>query len=461
MIDQLFDAQRKAFRANPNPPAKERQRNLDIVANILRDNADQIARAISDDFGHRSVLETRLIEIFPTLEDVKHARKHVARWMRADRVSTAVWFRPARSRIIKQPLGVVGIIAPWNYPVNLSIAPLAAALAAGNRVIVKMSELTPKTGELLAKLFGEQMNRDLVAIVNGGVSVAKEMTAKPFDHLLFTGSTAVGRTVMEAASRNLTPVTLELGGKSPAIIAPGFDLARAAQRIMLGKCLNAGQTCIAPDYVLLPRDQVDAFRKCAIDVVRAFYPAGAASDDYTSIVSDSHMSRLTNWLNEARDGGATVDRIGDDVVSKRKFAPTLVSGAPADSHVMREEIFGPILPLIPYDSLDGALQHVADRPRPLAMYYFDDDSARVEHVLETSIAGGVTVNDTLLHYAQDSLPFGGVGASGMGSYHGVHGFNTFTKMKGVLLQSRVNGGPFLLPPFGNRLEKLLKLMIGK
>lgn len=460
MIDEIFDVQQKAFQANPNPPASERKRNLEIIERILRDNVDRIARAISDDFGNRASLETQLIEIFPTIEDVRHARKNVARWMRTERVSTSKWFRPGRSRIVKQPLGVVGIIAPWNYPINLSVAPLAAALAAGNRAIVKISELTPNTGELLAKLIGEEMNRDLVAIVNGGVSLAKEMSAKPFDHLLFTGSTAVGKTVMEAASKNLTPVTLELGGKSPTIIAPGYSLQHAAERIMLAKLLNAGQTCIAPDYVLLPRDQVDTFRALAIKTANAYYPNGATSNDYTSIISDHHMTRLTEWLDEAKRAGATVDQMGDSDVKSRKFAPAILSNVSAQTHVMREEIFGPILPLVPYDSLDGALRYVAERPRPLAMYYFDNDSARVNSVLETSMAGGVTVNDTLIHYAQDALPFGGVGASGMGSYHGVHGFNTFTKMKGVYLQSRINGGALLTPPFGGRVQKLLKLIIG-
>ncbi|MEO7996533.1 MAG: coniferyl aldehyde dehydrogenase [Gemmatimonadaceae bacterium] len=460
MIDQIFDAQQQAFRANPNPSASERKKHLGSVVELLRENADGIARAINDDFGHRSTHETTLLEIFPTIEDARHARKNVARWMRTDRVSTALWFRPARSRIIKQPIGVVGIVAPWNYPINLSVGPLIAALAAGNRAMIKMSELTPNTGALLAKLFGERFNRDLVSFINGGVGVAKEMCSKPFDHLLFTGSTTVGKSVMQAASGNLTPVTLELGGKSPAVVAPGYPIDRAAQRIMLGKCLNAGQTCIATDYVLLPRDQVDAFRTAAIAAVKTFYPDGTSSGDYTSIVSDHHMTRLTEWLREATASGARVDRVGLDDVNARKFAPTLLSDVAANTRVMQEEIFGPILPIVPYDSLDGALQYIADRPRPLAMYYFDDNGGRTNHVLETSIAGGVSVNDTMFHFAQDSLPFGGIGASGMGSYHGVHGFNTFTKMKGVFYQSRVNGGSLLFPPFGTRIERLLKLIIG-
>jgi coniferyl-aldehyde dehydrogenase len=459
MIDHIFAEQQKAFRANPNPSARERRANLETVGAILRENADRIVHAISEDFGHRSKHETQLLELFPTLEDVRHATSNVARWMRTERVSTGVWFKPGRSRIVRQPLGVVGIVVPWNYPINLSIGPLVAALAAGNRAMIKMSELTPSTGELLSKIFGERMNRDLVAIVNGSAAVAKEFSSKAFDHLLFTGSTAVGKSVMNAASANLTPVTLELGGKSPAIVAPGYSIEKSAERIALGKFLNAGQTCIAPDYVLVPREQINAFRDAVAGVVRRYYPQGTASDDYTSIISASHIQRLSEWRAEALQHGAIELRLGEDDVDRRKFAPTILVNADVNTRVMRDEIFGPILPLVGYDSLDGALRYVADRPRPLAMYYFDNDGSRVDHVLQTSIAGGVTVNDTMLHFAQDSLPFGGVGASGMGSYHGVHGFNTFTKQKGVFIQSRVNGGGFLVPPFGAGLEKILRVLL--
>ena len=410
MIDATFDSQRQAFLKNPNPPARERRANLDAVIRILTGNSDRIAQAISADFGNRSHHETQLLEIFPTLLEAKLARKQVARWMQSERVSTAVWFKPARSRIIKQPLGVVGIVAPWNYPVTLSVGPLIAALAAGNRAMIKMSEFTPQTGELLAKLFGEELNGDLVTFVNGGAETAKAMCAKPFDHLLFTGSTSVGRSVMSAAAQNLTPVTLELGGKSPAVIAPGYSMDQAAHRIMFGKCLNAGQTCIAPDYVLLPRADVDAFRSAAIRVVKKFYPSGTSASDYTSIVNDHHMTRLLEWRREAESLGARVDLVGDDELRTRKFAPTILCDVDLAAKVMSEEIFGPILPLVAYDSLDGALRFVADRPRPLAMYYFDDDTARIDDVLNTSIAGGVTVNDTMFHFAQDALPFGGIGA---------------------------------------------------
>lgn len=459
MIDGTFDAQRRAFQANPNPSAGERRANLGLVCDVLRDHADDIARAISADFGHRSHHETRLLEIFPTLEEAKHARRNVGRWMKSERVRTGLWFRPGRSRIVKQPLGVVGIVAPWNYPIILSVGPLIAALAAGNRAMIKMSELSPSTGALLAELFGQRMDNNLVAFINGGVDVAKAMCAKPFDHLLFTGSTPVGRSVMQAASANLTPVTLELGGKSPAIIAPGYSAEKAARRVMLGKCLNAGQTCIAPDYVLLPRAELPAFRDAAIRIVAEFYPSGTAGDDYTSIVSDQHLHRLLDWVREASASGARIDRVGADDIRARKMAPTIVSDVSLDLRVMQEEIFGPVLPLVPYDTLDEALRLVASKPRPLAMYYFDDDSARTERVLTTSMAGGVTVNDTMFHFAQDALPFGGVGASGMGSYHGIHGFHTFTKQKGVFFQSRVNGGTLVSPPFGGRIERLLRFMI--
>ncbi|MEP6832665.1 MAG: coniferyl aldehyde dehydrogenase [Gemmatimonas sp.] len=458
MIDAAFDSQRKAFQQNPNPSARERRANIDVVCHILSEHTDKIAHAISNDFGHRSQTETRLMEIFPTLSNGQHARKYVARWMRTERVRTGTWFRPGRSYIVKQPLGVVGIVAPWNYPINLSIGPLIAALAAGNRAMVKLSEFTPRTSELLDRLFGERLNRDLVTFVQGGAAEAKAMCAKPFDHLLFTGSTAVGHSVMTAAAANLTPVTLELGGKSPVIIAPGYSIDHAARRVMLGKCLNAGQTCIAPDYVLLPRAEVAAFRDAAIKAVAQYYPRGMGSDDYTSIVNDHHFNRLRDWVLEAQAHGARIDRIGADKPDARKFAPVLVSDAPLNIRVMQEEVFGPILTLVAYDSLQGALRFIAERPRPLAMYYFDRSVKRTRSVLEQSIAGGVTVNDTMLHFAQDALPFGGVGTSGMGSYHGVHGFNTFTKMKGVYHQSRVNGAHLLNPPFGRTIERLLRLL---
>lgn len=459
-LDTIFQLQCDAFRRQPNPPAGERQAHLDAVCRLLLEHGDAIAAAIDADFGHRSVHETRILEIFPALQTAKHARARVARWMRPERKSVSVWFMPGRARIVKQPLGVVGIIVPWNYPLYLAVGPLVSALAAGNRVVVKMSEFTPRLGELFAQLIESYFARDLVAVVNGGVDVAQAFAAKPFNHLLFTGSTAVGQQVMRAAAENLTPVTLELGGKSPVIIAPGFPINVAARRIIWGKCLNAGQTCIAPDYVLLPEAEVQRFIDSGRDEVQRFYPDSIASADYSAIINPRHYSRLLGYLEDARAKGAQVLALADgESESTRKLPPTIITGVSDDMRVMQEEIFGPLLPLVPYRHLDEALGYVAEHPRPLAMYYFDNERARIERVLHDSIAGGVTVNDTMLHIAQDELPFGGVGASGMGQYHGEEGFNTFSKRKGVFVQSRLNGLSLFKPPFGRLVETLFKLML--
>ena len=459
-LDSIFQLQRDAFHRQPNPPAGERRAHLDAVCRLLLEHGDAIAAAIDADFGHRSVHETRILEIFPALQTAKHARARVGKWMRPERKSVVVWFMPGRARVVKQPLGVVGIIVPWNYPLYLAVGPLVSALAAGNRVMVKMSEFTPRLGELFAHLIGSYFARDHVAVVNGGVEVAQAFAAKPFDHLLFTGSTSVGRQIMRTAAENLTPVTLELGGKSPAIIAPDFPIDVAARRIIWGKCLNAGQTCIAPDYVLLPEAEVQRFIDSGRDEVRQFYPESIASADYSAIINARHYSRLLGYLEDARAKGAQVVALADgESQSTRKLPPTIVTGVSDDMRLMQDEIFGPLLPLVPYRHLDEALAYVADHPRPLAMYYFDYDRGRIERVLQESMAGGVTVNDTMLHIAQDELPFGGVGASGMGQYHGEEGFSTFSKRKGVFLQSRLNGLWLFKPPFGKLVETLFKLML--
>ena len=355
-LDSIFQLQRDAFHRQPNPPAGERRAHLDAVCRLLLEHGDAIAAAIDADFGHRSVHETRILEIFPALQTAKHARARVAKWMRPERKSVVVWFMPGRARVVKQPLGVVGIIVPWNYPLYLAVGPLVSALAAGNRVMVKMSEFTPRLGELFAQLIGSYFARDHVAVVNGGVDVAQAFAAKPFDHLLFTGSTSVGRQIMRAAAENLTPVTLELGGKSPAIIAPDFPIDVAARRIIWGKCLNAGQTCIAPDYVLLPEAEVQGFIDSGRDEVRQFYPESVASADYSTIINARHYSRLLGYLEDARAKGAQVVALaGGESQSTRKLPPTIVTGVSDDMRVMQDEIFGPLLPLVPYRHLDEAL----------------------------------------------------------------------------------------------------------
>lgn len=452
--------QREAFARDPMPSAAIRRERLDRLARLLKENQQAICEAICADFGHRSHTETRLIEIFPSLEAVRYARRKVAGWMKPSRRHTSLWFLPGRSEVRYQPLGVVGIIVPWNYPLYLAIGPLVGALAAGNRALIKMSEFGPRFGALFARLIGEAFPPDLVSVVLGGAEVAAEFSALPFDHLLFTGSTPVGRIVMAAAAKNLTPVTLELGGKSPAIVAPGFDITAAAQRIGFGKTMNGGQTCIAPDYVLLPRGQEEAFVAAMRSFAQKLY-GNAASPDYASVAHERHYARLRALLDEARAMGARIEALLEDgAISGRKLAPVVLLGGTPQMRVMQEEIFGPILPVIPYDTLDEAIAYVNERDRPLALYVFDDQRSRIESLLDRTASGGVTVNDCILHIAQDDIPFGGVGPSGLGRYHGPEGFKTFSQQRSVFRQAALNASAILHPPFGKPLaERLIKLML--
>ena len=461
-LHDAFALARKAYERDRMPTASVRRESLLKLDNLLTENMAAIESAISADFGNRSVHETRLLEIFPALGTVRDTRKHVKSWMKSRRSWASMWFLPARNEIRPQPLGVVGIIVPWNYPIMLAVAPLAGALAAGNRVLIKMSELTPKTSALFATLIAKYFSADQVCVVNGGVEVARDFAGLPFDHLLFTGSTAVGKQVMRAAAENLTPVTLELGGKSPAIIGPECKIDEAADKIMFGKLLNAGQTCIAPDYVLLPRAQEQAFALAAQRAVAVLYPSLARNPDYTAIINARHFDRLQGYLADAAARGASVLPISpanESLEGSGKMPPTLIANVTHDMRVMQDEIFGPILPLVPYDNLDEAIRYVNARPRPLALYYFGNFDDHIQRVLNETVAGGVTINDTLLHISQESLPFGGVGPSGMGAYHGKHGFDTFSKLKPIFHQSPVNGLALFKPPFGKRFDTLIKMLL--
>jgi coniferyl-aldehyde dehydrogenase len=462
-LNEILNRQKAAFQRNPFPDLRERRRWLHLLQDVLRENEEAIARAICADFGQRSAHETRMLEVFVSQAALHHARRHLRHWIKPERRPTSLWFLPGRSEVHCQPLGVVGVIVPWNYPLYLAVGPLASALAAGNRVMLKMSELAPAFGELFASIVAQRFPDDLIAVINGGPDVAQSFSALPFDHLLFTGSTAVGRSVMNAASRNLTPVTLELGGKSPAIVGPDFPIQIAATRIIYGKCLNAGQTCIAPDYVLLPagkeRDFVEVARR---EVVR-LYPSIESNRDYSSIINQRHYERLKSLLEECQGNGALAECLHTEKVifypGTRKITPVAVLNATGEMKIMHEEIFGPLLPIVPYRDLDDAIRYANDRPRPLALYYFDNDRPRVKKILQETVSGGMTVNDTIFHIAQDSLPFGGVGPSGMGQYHGKEGFETFSKKKAVFYQARLNGVGLLKPPYGKLFDKVLDTMI--
>lgn len=457
----LFEAQRTAFAREPYPAWPVRRDRLRRLRALLLAHEREFAAAIDADFGGRPAAETELLEIFPALEEVKTALRHGAAWMRPRRAPVSKWYWPARGSIVPQPLGVIGVIAPWNYPIFLSVAPAAGALAAGNRLMVKLSEYTPNFGTCFGQRVAQAFAADEFAVVNGDANVAAGFSALPFDHLLFTGSTAVGRKVMAAAAANLTPVTLELGGKSPAVIAPEYPLEHAVARILLGKLLNAGQTCIAPDYVLLRRAEVERFVDLARARARRMYPRGLGDRDYASVVNGRQFGRLSAYLDEACAAGARIEALFDGEArddARHRLAPVLVVDPPLDLALMREEIFGPILPLIPYDSVDEALRFVAERPRPLALYWFDRDRARSDAMLRATHAGGVTINDVLLHVAQDSMPFGGIGPSGMGQYHGRWGFETFSKLKPVFRQSRLNLLGLFGPPYRPLARRLTQWM---
>ncbi|MEM5469947.1 coniferyl aldehyde dehydrogenase [Celeribacter marinus] len=429
--------------------AKQRTAQLTALETALLAHEDRLIAAMNTDFSHRSVQECRTFDITTSLSEIRSNRKQLKSWMRARRVRTPLQFRPATCEIRPQPLGVVGIIAPWNFPVYLAVAPVAAALAAGNRVMIKPSELSPRTSEALANMMYATFAPDVVSVITGGADVAATFSALPFDHLLFTGSTAIGRIVAQAAAQNLTPVTLELGGKSPAILMPSADLDRAARRIAWGKAASAGQICVAPDYVLVPRSLMQAAADAILGAWAKFYPDGSKGDDYSAIISERHLERLHTLLNEAKGRGAQSLSNEPDgpIAGTRKFAPVVVLDPPLDTTLMREEIFGPILPLIPYDTPQEALDFVGARDHPLALYVFANDRDEQELWLNGSISGGVTINDTVIHVSVDTLPFGGVGASGMGAYHGRHGFETFSHMKSVVRQAKWNGMFVTEPPF--------------
>ncbi len=459
---EILERQRAAFAAEMNPSIAVRQDRLDRLAAMNEKHGTRIIEAIGADFGHRSAHETRMAELVLMGATIRHARRHLKGWMRTRRVPTALHYLPASNRLMRQPLGVVGIVAPWNYPYQLSVTPAVAAIAAGNRVMIKPSELTPRFSELLQRIVGESFAEEEMAVVIGDAQTGKAFTELPFDHLFFTGSTAVGRMVAQAAAKNLTPVTLELGGKSPAILDPSSDLARVAPRLAFGKLLNAGQTCIAPDYAFVPNDRIDSFVEHMQRAVAEMYPRLAANPDYTSIVSDRHFARLQGLLEDARAKGARIVTINPAAETfdpaRRKQPPVLVLGATPEMKLMQEEIFGPILPVLGYDRIEEAISYINRHDRPLALYWFGADGASRDKVLNQTISGGVTLNDCIWHIAQEDQPFGGVGASGTGSYHGEWGFRTFSKEKPVFTQPRLNGMFLMYPPYGKTFERMLALL---
>lgn len=466
---EILDRQRAAFMAELPVSIETRKDRLRRAAAMINDHAARFCDALSEDFGHRSPRQSMITDIAASVTPLKHAEKMVARWARREKkpVLFPLGLLGAKAWVEHQPKGVVGIISPWNFPVNLVMSPLAGVFAAGNRAMVKTSEFTPATAALFEELAPKFFDSTELAFVSGGPDVGKAFAALPFDHLLFTGATGIGRHILHAAADNLTPVTLELGGKSPAILGRSANLAQATERVAMGKMLNAGQICIAPDYLMVPAEQEAEAVDGLVRAASAMYPSLLANPDYTAIINDRHFERLTAAIDDARAKGAEVIAVNpadeDFGTSNTRKLPLHIIRNPTDEMaVMQEEIFGPVLPVRKYDSIDGAIAEVNRRDRPLALYYFGADEAERRHVLDRTISGGVSLDDTILHNAMEELPFGGIGPSGMGAYHGEAGFRTFSHAKAVFKQSKLDvaklGG--LKPPYGKTTDAAIKRQLG-
>jgi coniferyl-aldehyde dehydrogenase len=458
-MQHVFDIQAKAFRKNPMPSYEERIANLKKLRQAMLDNQDIFIEKISQDFSNRSENETRLAEIMPILHTIDYSLKNLKSWMRPEKKKVSTLFMPASTQVQYQPLGVVGIIAPWNYTLSLSLGPLVCALAAGNRAMIKMSEFTPVTSAFVEELINKLYPEDLVRVINGDADVAVAFSEVPWNHLLFTGSTTVGRHVMRAAASNLTPVTLELGGKSPTLISETVDLDEAVKPIVFGKAFNAGQTCIAPDYILCPEHRIEQFVERFKTNFSEMYPTLKHNNDFSAIINERQHQRLQSYVADAEAKGATViccNHAEEDMASDtRKMPIYLVLNPTKDMTCMQDEIFGPILPIVATNSIEDAVDFINDRPSPLALYYFGHDKAEQQFVMDQVRSGGVCINDTLSHFAQEDLHFGGVGESGMGAYHGEEGFTTFSHKKPIFTKGKINSTKFAYPPYGTPIHKLI------
>lgn len=457
-IEKRFAALKIECKDNPYIRVAQRITILRSLKKILESQADKITKAIDTDFSCRSMYETSLLEIYPLINTLSYCIKNVKNWSKTRNIHVSWLMKPAEAQLYPQALGLVGIMVPWNYPLYLSLAPAAYAIAAGNRVMIKLSELTPEFGALMAKLLPtiNTEKNSAITVINGGVDASQRFASLPWDHLLFTGSSQVGKKIMEAASQHLTPVTLELGGKSPAIICESVNEAHLL-RLLMGKCFNAGQTCIAPDYVLIDSKVLSILQSRLEAAFSKCYPKGVTSNSYSSIISDTHFNRLMSLLNDAKRKGASVSFLNDETpnATTRKFPPCLVFKVSANMALMQEEIFGPILPIMTYDNFHEAVAHINTQPHPLALYYFGSNKDNIHTLRQQTHSGALTINHTLMHLAVDALPFGGVGNSGMGCYHGEEGFKTFSHFKPIFKQKYVSTFSYLYPPYGRLANKFL------
>ena len=462
----VLQRQRDDYLRQGPVPAEVRRDRLERAIGLLKTHQQRLVDAMSADFGHRSPHQSLFTDVAASIGPLRHAQKHLARWMKPEKRKVGPFplnLLGAKARLEFQPLGVVGVISPWNFPVNLTFTPLAGILAAGNRCMIKPSEYTPETSALMAEIVPTAFDEVEIAVVTGGPQTGADFAGLPFDHLLFTGATSVARHVMRAASENLVPVTLELGGKSPVVVGRSVDMQKTADSIMTGKMLNAGQICLAPDYVFVPEERIEEFVSASQRSVAKMYPTLLDNADYTSVINQRHFERLNGYIDQARQAGTRVVEInpaGEDFRQQphHKIPPTLIVNPDDSLAVMQDEIFGPVLPVKGYGRVDEVIDYVNHRPRPLGLYYFGTEAAERERVLTHTTSGGVTVNDVVMHVAQEDLPFGGVGPSGMGAYHGEDGFRTFSHAKAIFTQSRINVAELagLRPPYGEKMLKAVR-----
>jgi coniferyl-aldehyde dehydrogenase len=460
-LQSTLEAQRKAYLLQPVPTLAQRRNDLRQLARLIKDNQPVLVDAVSRDYGYRSRHETLLMEIAPALAATRHAERRLKQWMRPEwRPVDRLTYGLVRNQLVPQPLGIVGVIVPWNFPVNLSFVPLSSIFAAGNRAMVKLSENSRHLARALLDIAPRYFPADKLQFFDETGGVGVEFSALAFDHLLFTGSSSTGRAVMAAAARNLCPVTLELGGKAPAILCEDFDAKLAADRILMIKCLNAGQICTTVDHVFVPRSRLSEFVAAARTIVPQRYRS-LDSADYTSIIDQRSFERLIATLNDARARGTEVIPLLPEPLidsARHRLAPQLLLDPPRESQAMQREIFGPLLPVLPYDSLDEVIHRINAAPRPLAIYPFTNDKQTLAQIIEFVMSGGVTVNDALIHVGQDDLPFGGVGESGIGHYHGIEGFHRFSKLRPICYQSRWSSVSLLAPPFGKLADRVLAFL---
>jgi len=466
-MKKVLDLQKQLHIQEGPPSVQLRKDRLDRCVSMVKKYQNPIILALQEDFGNRDPVMSVATEVLSAIGPLEHAKKNLSRWMKPEKrraeiapLGPLLSLMGARARIEYQPMGTVGCISPWNFPVNLVLAPMGGILAAGNRVMVKPSEITPSTSAVMKSMFEEYFDQVEIAVFTGDAEVGAAFSSLPFDHMLFTGGTAIAKHVMKAASENLVPITLELGGKSPVIIGKDFDVGRAAIRVMQGKTMNAGQICLAPDYALVPKEKVSEFVEKSVNAVSAMYPSLKDNDDYTSIINEKHFDRIQDYLEDAKDKGAEIVEINpsEEDFSQQphyKIPPTLVLNPTEDMKLMQEEIFGPVLPIKSYEKIEDTVDYINTKNRPLGLYYFGDNKKEQDYVLKHTTSGGVTVNDVISHITQENLPFGGVGPSGMGSYHGYDGFKEFSHAKSIYKQTKINLNKLagLVPPYKSKSEK--------